>query len=195
MSDELPSPLEGEPIVNPPVVTKAPPLERKFPCEQCGARLDFDPANRQLRCPYCHHVQAIEKGAAGNELDLKSYLRKGPKVQTLIAGRGSEVRCPGCGAIVLLEDKVVTENCPFCRSHLEHAPEAAKEMIDPESILPFAVPYREAIHKFESWLRSLWFAPQWTDKVGLSGATLWRVCALLDVRRDDLFVVQRRAWQ
>ena len=33
---------------NPPVVTKAPPAGRKFPCKQCGAKLDFDPSSRMV---------------------------------------------------------------------------------------------------------------------------------------------------
>ena len=35
----------------PPVVTKAPPADRKFPCQKCGARLDFDPSSHSLKCP------------------------------------------------------------------------------------------------------------------------------------------------
>ena len=73
-------------------------------------------------------------------------------------GRSSETRCPGCGAVVLLDDKVATEKCPFCTTHLEHTPEAAKAMIPPEAVLPFTVDLRKARDAFEGWLGSLWFA-------------------------------------
>src|SRR5207344_1224993 len=37
----------------PTVEPKAPPAGRQFPCGNCGARLDFDPAARSLKCPFC----------------------------------------------------------------------------------------------------------------------------------------------
>ena len=40
----------------------------------------------------------------------------------VLAGRSSEVKCPGCGANVLLEDNVETSACPFCATHLENVP-------------------------------------------------------------------------
>jgi len=168
MADEVP-PLDEEPIVHPPVIGKAPPPGRKFPCEQCGARLDFDPTQRVLLCPYCHHSQKIEKGGEVVEHDLESYLARHSNMRGLIAGRSTEVRCPGCGAIVLLEDKVVTENCPYCKTHLDNEPEVAKEMIDPESLLPFSIANREALTKFDQWLHSLWFAPTELKKLAALG--------------------------
>src|SRR4051812_49407052 len=41
------------------VVTSVPAEGRKFPCKNCGARLDFDPSQRALKCPYCGHVEEI----------------------------------------------------------------------------------------------------------------------------------------
>jgi hypothetical protein len=61
--------------------------------------------------------------------------------------------------MVLLEDKVVTEKCPFCSTHLENKPEHADGMIPPESLVPFAVDLRAARESFTRWLHSLWFAP------------------------------------
>ena len=36
-------------------------LERIFPCEQCGAKLSFSAATGELKCPYCSHVNIIER--------------------------------------------------------------------------------------------------------------------------------------
>lgn len=151
------------PVQKPPVVTSAPAAGRKFPCKQCGARLDFDPSQRALKCPYCGHLeeiapdrtQVVERDYA----QALATLERGGDHGT-IAGRSSEVRCPGCGANVLLEDNVETDRCPFCATHLENAPrEAAHSMICPESVLPFAITQRDAIQRFTIWIGSRWFAP------------------------------------
>ncbi len=76
-----------------------------------------------------------------------------------IAGRSSQVRCTGCGAIVLLEDRIVTEKCPFCGTHLENKPESAAVMIPPESLVPFKHDLRAARDAFTKWIAGLWFAP------------------------------------
>lgn len=143
-------------------VTQAPRVERKFPCAQCGARLDFDPAARALKCPYCGHTQEIQPdNTEVVERDLaKTLERLGATETAVIAGRSSEVRCPGCGANVLLEDNVQTDNCPFCMTHLANAArQAAHAQIAPESILPFAVSRRASVEGFNGWLKSRWFAP------------------------------------
>ena len=146
------------PEQRPPTVTNAPPAGRKFPCEKCGAKLDFDPASRALQCPYCGHTQTIEPSkASGIKHGLESALRKGQR--EVIAGRSTQVKCAGCGAVVLLEDKVATDRCPYCGAHLENKPEAAEAMIAPEGVIPFAVTNRQAIDAYRGWLTGLWFAP------------------------------------
>lgn len=41
-----------------------PPSEFRYPCENCGASLQFSPGEQSLRCPYCGHVQNIGPGAS-----------------------------------------------------------------------------------------------------------------------------------
>ena len=63
------------PQAKPPSLTKAPPAGRKFPCSRCGAKLDFDPSSRALKCPYCGHVEQIQPDAqAAEERDFEAYL-------------------------------------------------------------------------------------------------------------------------
>lgn len=156
--------------VKPPTVSKAPPAGRKFPCPSCGAKLDFDPGAAGLKCPFCGYVQAIEPSDAEVvERDYLEYLAKEESKGVAIPGRSSQTRCTGCGAVVLLEDKVATEKCPFCGTHLESTPETAQGMIQPESLLPFAVDLRKARDCFEKWLGGLWFAPTELKKVANLG--------------------------
>jgi DNA-directed RNA polymerase subunit RPC12/RpoP len=139
----------------------APPTGRKFACSACGAKLDFDPASQALKCPYCGHVEKIQATNGDvEEHDYEAYLKHRAGVDiTAIPGRSEQVRCTGCGAVVLLEDKLVTDRCPYCSTHLENKPEAAEAMIAPESLLPFAVDQRAARGEFNRWIAGLWFAP------------------------------------
>ncbi|WP_312531461.1 zinc ribbon domain-containing protein [Paracoccus sp. (in: a-proteobacteria)] len=41
-----------------------PPTQYRYPCENCGASLEFSPGQQKLTCPYCGHVQEISPGAA-----------------------------------------------------------------------------------------------------------------------------------
>ncbi|MFL5341830.1 MAG: hypothetical protein ACJ8F7_16920 [Gemmataceae bacterium] len=153
-----------------PTLTNAPPTGRKFPCAECGARLDFDPTARSLKCPYCGHVEQIQPdNAKVEDRDYEEYLRKLAGQRTTIAGRSSQVRCTGCGAVVLLEDQVVTERCPFCATHLENKPEAAQDMIAPESLLPFKIDERGARAAFDRWVAGRWFAPNSFKKMANLG--------------------------
>lgn len=143
----------------------APPKGKLFPCEKCGAKIEFDPVSRALKCPYCGHATTIVEPADDAEAevverDFEEYLTKLESGSgAAIAGHGSQVRCSGCGAMVLLEDKVATEECPFCGTHLENQPESAASMIPPESLAPFKHDFRAARNSFDTWIASLWFAP------------------------------------
>lgn len=165
-----------------PTVGKIPDSGRKFPCKACGAHLDFDPSMRALKCPYCGHIEEInpagqaasaEASTAGGgtgrskrgegaiaELDFETYLHTQIGQTVALPGRSNEVKCPACGATVLLEDNVVTENCPFCATHLTNQPtQAAQSLIEPKGILPFAINDRQARVFFNQWIASRWFAP------------------------------------
>lgn len=146
---------------------------KKFPCPQCGARLDYNPASRGLRCPYCNYAQEInkEEDAEVLERDYKTYLIKISKNGTTqgIAGHTNECRCGGCGAVVILEDRVVTDRCPFCSTHLDTTCVKIEGLIDPESILPFNIELRLARDSFTKWLDELWFAPSELKKLANLG--------------------------
>jgi predicted RNA-binding Zn-ribbon protein involved in translation (DUF1610 family) len=75
--------------------------------------------------------------------------------QAPIEGHSSQVRCASCGATVLLEDKVVTDRCPFCGTEMTNTPQAAQTSITPESLLPFAISHAQAVTAFNQWIAAL----------------------------------------
>lgn len=156
-------PQDDEPAA--PPEPKAPPKGRKFPCRQCGAKLDFDPEARGLKCPYCGYTEVIaeaddDERAKVQEHDLEEFLdRNEDRAHAAVTGRSSQVTCTGCGAVILLADQVATEKCPYCGTHLENKPETVENLIAPESLLRFRVSEREAHQAFDRWVTGLWFAP------------------------------------
>ena len=89
-----------------PSLTKAPPAGKLFPCEACGAKVEFDPRSRSLKCPYCGYETKIAGPETTDEVqerDFDEYASKMTRGESgTIAGRSSQVRCTGCGAMVLL---------------------------------------------------------------------------------------------
>lgn len=160
-----------EPHEKKPTVSSLPPQGKKFPCPQCGARLDYNPRVRGLTCPYCGHKEVIEKETSDAvlERDYLKYLENQEANAKPIPGRETQTRCTGCGAMVLLEERVATERCPFCATHLENKPVSVEGMISPECILPFKVDLRDARTAFSKWLEGLWFAPTELAKLATLG--------------------------
>src|SRR5262245_20758829 len=134
-------------------ITRLPPTGRKFPCSRCGARLDFDPESRSLKCPYCGHQETIAPSSDHVvERSWDEYWQTHSRKETLLAGHSSQVTCQSCGAVTVLDDSVATDKCPYCGAHLENDPESAQSMIAPEATLPFAVSQREAVEAFNAWI-------------------------------------------
>jgi DNA-directed RNA polymerase subunit RPC12/RpoP len=171
---EVPPPIptpDAPPVSKEPSLTKAPPKGKLFPCAKCGAKVEFDPRSRSLKCPYCGHETKVDYADAEvEERNFNEYAGKLVKGNVRgIAGRSTQTRCTGCGAMVLLEDKVVTDECPFCGTHLENKPEAVEGMLPPESLIPFRLDLRDSREAFTKWLHSLWFAPTKLKLLALLG--------------------------
>ncbi|PRP98618.1 hypothetical protein [Enhygromyxa salina] len=133
----------------------------EFPCQQCGAKLEFAPGSTNLQCPYCGHAQQIAAPAAAAPVVERSFdealraLRQQP-VSTL-AENGHEIQCNGCGAITMITAQASA--CPFCDSPVVVPITEDRATIVPESVLPFAIDERTAGGKFKDWVTSRWFAP------------------------------------
>lgn len=130
---------------------------KQFPCQQCGARVDFAPGTTALRCPYCGFENPISQTDEEiRELDYDAQL-------TELAGRqetteAERVKCRSCAAETTLPPDVISGTCPFCGSNLVVSTES-KRLIKPRSLLPFGITQRQAFDSFSKWINGLWFAP------------------------------------
>jgi DNA-directed RNA polymerase subunit RPC12/RpoP len=164
-----PSPLPGADAPG-----KAPPAARHFPCAKCGGRMEFAPESHALGCPYCGFVEPIPPSTKNvRERDWDEFWEKSGGEDMVIPGHSSQTACTVCGAVVLLDDQVAADKCPYCGSFLEHRPQAAEGMIAPGGALPFAISQDQARAAFGRWLAGRWFAPSQLYKFaalgGLSG--------------------------
>jgi hypothetical protein len=113
-----------------------------------------------LQCPYCGFVERIEPSAKQvRERDWDEFWQHHTGEEKTVADQACQVTCQGCGAVVLMQEKLATDKCPYCGTHLENKPESVQAMIAPEGVLPFAVSNRQAIDAFNRWLANRWFAP------------------------------------
>ncbi len=137
-----------------PVTTKV----RKFPCEQCGADLVWDPGASSLKCPYCSHVseiptspEAVVERPIAEAIAAKSDLGWGMERKTF--------HCTRCGSSTALDPGQAAGACAFCGTPAVVEAPPDMQMVRPEGILPFAVDEGHVKTQFTHWLKSLWFRP------------------------------------
>lgn len=136
------------------VTTKA----RKFPCEACGAGVEWNPGAAKLKCPFCGAERTIATRA--------EEIRERPIEEALAArhdlGWGTERKtfsCKRCGARTTFEPGQTAGTCAFCgAATVAEAPPDAN-MVRPEGLLPFGVDRNSATSKFREWISGLWFRP------------------------------------
>lgn len=131
-----------------------------YRCSQCNGEMSFQATAQQLVCNYCGHAMPIpaEEGRrAIVEYDLEHGLAMARE-----RGYGTEVRvtsCQECGATVSFTGQTTARECEFCGSPQVLEQDANRNVIRPESLVPFQVNREAAGSAFSGWLKGLWFRP------------------------------------
>src|SRR5688572_23309783 len=100
---------------SPEVATEQAPVQ--FPCQSCGANVEFLPGTVSLKCPYCGATQELEKEVQRPvvEYSFEEARRQARTIQARdLMASAIEVRCEGCGAHSVLQGQA--SRCPFCDS-------------------------------------------------------------------------------
>jgi DNA-directed RNA polymerase subunit RPC12/RpoP len=130
---------------------------QQYPCEQCGAELNFLPGSNSLKCPYCGFENTIAKSDVKiEELDYRAYLEQAAKEKD--THEAPRTRCEKCGAETTMPSNVTAGLCPFCGSPIVFSGKTT-HLIRPEALLPFKVTQQDAFADFRIWINRLWFAP------------------------------------
>ena len=145
--------------------------EKRFPCAQCGAALNYAVGTRSLECQYCGHRNRIEHGDAQiAELDLHTALRELQR-STSVAVTEQEISCPNCAAHFSLDANIHAGDCPFCGTSVVTETSRAK-LIKPKGLLPFSITAEQARDAYRKWLGKRWFAPGALKKYARSDTNL-----------------------
>jgi DNA-directed RNA polymerase subunit RPC12/RpoP len=142
-----------------------------FACEKCGAKLKFSIKEGELKCPYCSHINIIQRAFSNiveNDYyktikNLKNFSDKPPKTKN--------VKCKSCAAIFEMNDNIHSSVCPYCNSPIVNETELYKP-IKPQGLLPFKVTQKDAKEIFKKWLDGLWFAPNKLKEYGTDNSKL-----------------------
>lgn len=137
----------------------ADPLSRQhaFPCEQCGAQLQYLEGTGQLRCDHCGHQHRISLSRDPIvEYDFHSTLQQlpGGAPDTVAL----TVKCSACAAEFEFDQNLHADECPFCGTRIVVNAEQHR-VIQPKALLPFNVNAKKASDAYQAWLKRLWFAP------------------------------------
>ncbi|AXI47511.1 primosomal protein N' (replication factor Y) - superfamily II helicase [Sulfitobacter sp. SK012] len=146
----------------PPFDTPPAPITdmHRFPCDECGSDLRYEPQAAQLVCDHCGNTEVIEgsgfRTTPITELNLERAL-----AEDLGSAEMEETRvtqCPNCAAQVEFDpDKHATE-CPFCATPVV-IDTGTHRHIKPRAVLPFGLTEELARGAMTDWLGQLWFAP------------------------------------
>jgi DNA-directed RNA polymerase subunit RPC12/RpoP len=131
---------------------------RKFPCENCGADLRWEPGVTALQCEYCGFKKVVAQPTERVDEKSVDVALRAPRD----LGWGAErkvMACKRCGAHTTLDPHVSSSACAFCGTTavVEAPPNAS--VVRPEGLLPFRVPRDNAMQSFRSWLGTLWLRP------------------------------------
>ena len=138
----------------------APVSEHRFPCNNCGSDLRFDPQAGELTCDHCGNTQAIDGTGFQfqpiKELDFQAGLRTDLPGTEMQETRVTS--CPNCAAQVEFEDGKHATECPFCATPVVSGT-GLNRHIKPRGVLPFGFDETIARKSMTDWLGRLWFAP------------------------------------
>ncbi|MBN1250609.1 MAG: hypothetical protein JXR51_09305 [Bacteroidales bacterium] len=127
-------------------------------CNQCGAKLTFEPGTNSLKCQYCGaENEIITEISEIQEIDYLSFINN--KVNDSNQIEIITVKCEACGAETTFDENVIAQTCDFCASPLLAKEGQSKKIIEPESILTFKITEKEGKDLFKTWIKKIWFAP------------------------------------
>lgn len=135
--------------------------QHRFPCDNCGSDLRFDPKRDCLLCDHCGNMREIDdagpwNGIAIQEMDFRRALASNLDDTETIETRVTQ--CTSCGAAVEFDPDIHATECPFCATPVV-ADTGSHRQIKPKGLLPFDIEEEMARDAVTDWLGRLWFAP------------------------------------
>ena len=140
---------------------------QSYMCPQCGSKMNYDAKSGLLACPACGYKMPIPAQTdAVQEHDLMQALQNTAGKSTGYGAALKTISCQSCGATINIQPNVTSTKCPFCGSNqvIEQKPDP--NLIQPESLVPFAVDEAKANNLFRTWLGKGFFHPNDLKELG-----------------------------
>jgi DNA-directed RNA polymerase subunit RPC12/RpoP len=141
----------------------------KLPCPGCGGQLTYSAEKQLIACGHCGFSKDFDKS---NHLVTEQSLAMAEqsKVKYVPKDSGKKViDCAGCGSKLMIDETEVSVRCNFCGSERVNEKAFDQNLIQPQGILPFKIPKKEAINKFKDWIKKGWFHPNKLKKLAALG--------------------------
>ena len=148
---------------------------RVFPCEGCGADLEFNIGQQEMKCPYCGFEKQLEFAEDAQVVEqnfdaMLAKLREHHEGDRCDESGQSEIGCDSCGGTVVFQGSLTSSECPFCGSpiQLENVHDA-EHRVPVDGVLPFLIEKDKAKDNLAAWVSSRWFAPNDFKQRGVNG--------------------------
>jgi Zn finger protein HypA/HybF involved in hydrogenase expression len=190
-------------LVNPDRLARQQPEEvrnsksERFVCPKCGGRLTFSADGQTLICEQCE-VQSRLRKNKGEVKDENFILALAGAKGHSQAVNTQVVSCQGCGAEFIVPPRNLSWCCPFCDSAYAIQQLEERQIISPNSLIPFYVPEKEARGILRDWIANTdppenaklcsltgMYLPVWTFDVG--GVITWQ----FEVRENKKWVTRK----
>lgn len=156
--------IKSDEIIDPDRLPSAPEGLRavqadRFMCPKCGGRMSFSPDGATLICDYCSSKN--QPGAGRGTENDKDFI----VAMATMKGHSKPLQeqvfhCNGCGAEFILPPKQISANCAYCDSPHVVSLEKTKDLIAPNSILPFAFDQKKAVRLLIDWVEGNHIKPE-----------------------------------
>jgi len=148
--------LKEEDVIDPNNLPEAPDGLReaqadRFMCPKCGGRMAFSPDGSSLVCDFCSGHSALG-GGSGTENE-KDFI----VAMATMKGHGKPLQeqvfhCEGCGSEFILPPSQISVTCAYCDSPHVVKLEDAKDLLEPNSILPHTFDQKRAVRLLVDWV-------------------------------------------
>jgi Zn finger protein HypA/HybF involved in hydrogenase expression len=142
-------------VVNPDAIPVAvegtqPARSERFTCPQCGGRMVYSPDGTSLVCENCSCQQRLNTKMPGAEQDFFVAMANGKGFRKTISVK--TFQCQGCGANFLLAPTDLSAICAYCGSTQVIVRDEARELIEPDAVIPMAFDQKQAAVFLAQWL-------------------------------------------
>ncbi|MDH6309558.1 DNA-directed RNA polymerase subunit RPC12/RpoP [Dysgonomonas sp. PFB1-18] len=129
-----------------------------YQCIHCGAALKYKPGTTFLHCDYCGADTPINAKVVDEveELDFEQYAKD---IELLDTQATKVICCRKCGAESTFDESMKSAECPYCSMPFIESDVHMERLIRPSYLLPFKVADNEMQSHMQTWIKSLWFAP------------------------------------